>query len=178
MGRTSIFTACALLGSLAGCAHYGSRADRQEAEGQAALFSSSGQPVGSAELVETGNRLFLQVTAMHLPPGPHGLHLHETGRCDGPDFKSAGGHLNPAHASHGHSAEKPGHLGDLPNLMVRPDGTASARLPVSENAQSDLAHIFDSDGTALIIHAGADDYRSDPAGNAGPRIACGVFARR
>lgn len=148
-----------------------------ERVGQATLAFANGTPAGTVQLYRDGVGLRLGVAVTGMTPGPHGYHLHTTGRCEAPDFTSAGGHLNPAGRKHGSLAAGGSHLGDLPNLVVDAggSGTSTEALPGSRDAV--LGDIFDADGTAVVIHADADDYRSDPAGNAGKRIACGVLKR-
>ncbi|MGI8942621.1 MAG: superoxide dismutase family protein [Qipengyuania sp.] len=145
--------------------------------GQASLTYANGLPAGTAQLLETGDGLELAVAVTGMSPGAHGFHLHETGRCEAPGFTSAGGHLNPHGKSHGSRSPMGSHLGDLPNLQVGANGSATARVLIDEADEHTLGHIFDADGTAVVIHAGADDYRTDPAGDAGPRLACGVLRR-
>jgi Cu-Zn family superoxide dismutase len=112
--------------------------------------------------------------------GDHGIHFHHAGRCDGPDFASAGPHLNPAGARHGLQNPEGPHAGDLPNIAVNTAGEAlvdvtSPRVTLDSSAPGGL---FDADGTTVVIHALADDQRTDPAGNSGARIACAVVTRR
>ncbi|MFA6218931.1 MAG: superoxide dismutase family protein [Erythrobacter sp.] len=145
--------------------------------GEAALTTVEGLPAGNVLLVRSDTTLSLAVAVTGLPPGEHGFHLHTTGSCTAPDFASAGGHLNPAARHHGSLAEGGRHLGDLPNLVVASNRTGSLEADLVGDAQALLPQIFDADGTAVVIHAGPDDYRSDPAGNAGARIACGILRR-
>lgn len=149
----------------------------QETIGSASLALADGTPAGTVELVSTGNALSLQVAATGLPEGPHGFHLHTTGECAAPDFTSAGGHLNPADREHGHENPAGSHLGDLPNLVVAADGTATTTMELGNGDAGTLEALFDADGTAVMVHADPDDYRTDPTGNAGSRIACGVLER-
>lgn len=137
------------------------------------LRNSSGQQVGIAQLRNRGTEWALAIGISGQTPGEHGIHLHDAGRCEGPDFTSAKGHLNPSAKAHGSANPAGMHAGDLPNLQVGSDGTAQVTLPVP--GPVDAATIFDADGTAIVVHAAADDYRSDPAGNSGKRIACGVL---
>jgi Cu-Zn family superoxide dismutase len=114
-----------------------------------------------------------------VPPGTHGLHFHQVGRCDGPDFTSAGAHFNPTNTQHGIENPRGPHAGDLPNVSANTAGQmivdlATGRVTLSTTGPTAL---FDADGTALIIHADADDQRTDPSGNSGERIACGVLQR-
>ena len=118
------------------------------------------------------------VEAGNLPEGPHGTHIHAVGKCTAPDFASAGPHWNPAGRQHGRLNPPGPHLGDLPNLEVRENGTGRVDfdLPVPTGTPADANPLLDADGTAIVIHAAADDERTDPAGNSGARIACGAFA--
>ena len=143
----------------------------------ARLTLANGIPAGTVQLLGNGEALSLAVAVTGISEGPHGFHLHTTGKCIAPDFKSAGGHLNPSGNEHGTLNPKGSHLGDLPNLMVGSSKTASETIELSGDHAEILADLFDDDGTAIVIHAGADDYRSDPAGAAGSRIACGVLKR-
>lgn len=151
--------------------------DQSETVGTAALMSPDGTAVGSVDLFTRGSELLVSVTASGLDEGEHGFHLHTTGRCDAPDFASAGGHLNPGDNPHGRLTAGGSHLGDLPNIRAGEDGMATATATVSGDVASALDSIYDTDGTAVIIHAEADDYRSQPSGAAGPRVACGVLER-
>ncbi|MDY0404436.1 superoxide dismutase family protein [Virgibacillus sp. 179-BFC.A HS] len=117
----------------------------------------------------------MTVDATNLPPGLHGFHVHEKGLCEGPSFQSAGGHFNPTSAKHGFDHVDGPHDGDIPNLEVKADGTAHAtfindKLTLEKGKENSL---LKEDGTAFIVHAKPDDYYSQPAGDAGERIACG-----
>ncbi len=142
----------------------------------AELKNADGDVVATATLTETDGGVELQVEAESLEPGLHGIHIHETGQCDPPDFKSAGGHFNPTDAMHGLENREGPHAGDLPNMEVGDDGTASYRTTTDrvmlDKGQTSL---FDSDGSALVIHAEEDDQMTDPSGESGDRIACGVI---
>lgn len=167
----SLLPSIALLASA--CATVGALPDRRV--GEAALRTSDGLPAGNVQLVQTGSQLSLAVAVVGLPAGEHGFHLHTAGSCTAPDFTSAGGHLNPAGKHHGSLAAGGKHLGDLPNLVVATNRTGSLVVDLEGDAALLLPQIFDADGTAVVVHAGPDDYRSDPSGNAGSRIACGVL---
>ncbi len=140
------------------------------------LENAQGQKVGEATLAETPHGVLLTVTITDLPPGTHAFHIHETGACTAP-FKSAGGHFNPAHKQHGVENPQGMHAGDLPNITVPAGGKLNfdafaSGVTLKKGKPNSL---LDKDGSALVVHAGADDYKSDPAGNAGDRIACGVI---
>ena len=130
---------------------------------------------GRAELRQTGDGLAVRIVASGFEPGVRALHLHQQGRCEGPTFTSAGAHLNPHGRTHGQLSETGRHLGDLPNLEVPNGGTIDVTSRIEGSLAAILPHIFDADGTAVMIHAGADDYRSDPTGGAGARIACAIL---
>jgi Cu-Zn family superoxide dismutase len=167
--------ACSLL--LGACADVQSTPPAAALLAEATLQSTTGTPVGSARIEQRGSQLELVVDLMGLSPGSHGIHLHTTGKCDAPGFTSAGGHLNPTSHQHGSMNPAGPHLGDLPNIVVASDGTGSLRNPIAGPTQEILASLFDADGTALVVHAGPDDYVTDPSGNSGGRIACGVLTR-
>ncbi len=138
------------------------------------LADAKGGDVGEATLsaVEGGVKITLDLKG--LPPGEHAIHVHETPTCTAPDFKSAGGHWNPAGKHHGMQNPEGPHAGDLPNFTVAADGTSKATLVATGMTwDHGAAAIWGPGGTALVIHATADDMKSDPAGNAGERIACG-----
>ena len=143
----------------------------------ARLTLANGIPAGTVQLLGTGDGMVLAVAVTGIAQGEHGFHLHTTGQCLAPEFKSAGGHLNPQNKHHGRLVANGSHVGDMPNLMIGASGTASARVELSGTRAQLMDWLFDSDGTAIVIHDGPDDYRTDPAGAAGPRIACGVLTR-
>lgn len=139
------------------------------------LRSPEGDAVGSARLqAAAGGGVLLSVRIDNLPPGEHALHIHESGSCEAPGFQSAGGHFNPGDASHGFQHGASHHAGDMPNFRVGKDGTAKLEVL---NAAVALApdSLLDADGSALVVHSGADDYQSQPSGDAGERIACAVI---
>ena len=173
MRAISLLTMSAAALAVAGCATYDNTASGQV--GQATLLTSNGTPAGSAQLMSDGQTLSLAVMANGLKPGEHGFHLHTTGLCEAPDFQSAGGHLNPEGNEHGSLNPQGKHLGDLPNLSVGASGTARTEVDLGRDTPQLRSQLFDSDGTAVMIHSGPDDYRSDPAGDAGSRVACGVM---
>jgi Cu-Zn family superoxide dismutase len=145
---------------------------------KAILKNSQGEKVGEAKLTETPKGVKIELKAENLPPGGHAFHIHEKGVCTPPDFADAGGHFNPFGKEHGLENPKGPHAGDLPNITVGPDGKVSfetvATLVTLKPGKNSL---FQPGATSLMIHAHADDMMSDPAGNAGPRIACGVITK-
>jgi Cu-Zn family superoxide dismutase len=165
---------------LSGCGLLGGGGEPPSPRGQTAratFVNAQGQPAGTATLTSTGDGVFISAQLRSLPEGTHAMHVHQTGRCE-PPFESAGGHFNPTNREHGFLNPAGQHAGDLPNITVRSDGTAAAEVYAPGLALSDGANaLLDGDGAALVVHAGVDDYRSNPAGNAGPRIACGVVER-
>ena len=142
------------------------------------LANSAGDPIGTAQLLARANNLYLAVAIAGLEPGAHGFHLHTRGTCTAPDYKSAGGHLNPLDKEHGSLNPAGQHLGDLSNLEVGSSRSASNTYDLPGDRNRLIDWLFDDDGTAIVIHAGPDDYRSDPAGDAGARVACGVLIRQ
>ena len=146
-----------------------------ERVGEVRLYFANGLPAGTGQLLSDGKTLSLAIAATGLEPGEHGFHLHTTGLCTAPDFKSAGSHLNPATREHGSLNPQGKHLGDLPNLVVGASRSTSTEIDLGADTAALRETLFDDDGTAVVIHAGADDYLSDPAGDAGSRVACGVL---
>jgi Cu-Zn family superoxide dismutase len=145
--------------------------------GQATLRLASGLPGGTAQLLVSGGQVNISIAVVGLTPGVHGLHLHTTGKCDTPDFATAGPHLNPGGHQHGTGNPAGAHLGDLPNVTVGSIGTGTVSATLPGTREEVLAQLFDGDGTAVVVHASPDDYRTDPSGNSGARIACGVLTR-
>jgi len=144
----------------------------------AELKNGSGETVATAVFQPSSGGVELTLRASKLPPGTHGFHIHAVGKCEGPDFKTAGGHFNPTGKQHGLENPLGPHAGDMPNLVVAADGTASASVLLkSVTLGGGNASLFHEGGTSLVIHAGPDDMKTDPAGNSGARIACGVVER-
>lgn len=142
---------------------------------QATLDSPGSDADAAATINASNNRASITILANGLSEGTRGFHLHETGSCEAPDFKSAGGHLNPLGKAHGSRSEGGSHVGDLPNLETGTDGSATLTYTIDGTLDDIEAWLFDEDGTAVVIHEGADDYLTDPSGDAGARIACGVL---
>ncbi|OJY68711.1 MAG: superoxide dismutase [Sphingobium sp. 66-54] len=138
----------------------------------AALKTAQGASAGTARVSETAGALTVTLDAEGLPPGDHGVHIHMTGKCDGPKFESAGGHWNPAGMKHGLDNPQGQHAGDMPNLTIGPDGRGSLTYSLKGGT---LAGLLDADGAAFVVHAKKDDQKTDPSGDSGDRIACGVF---
>jgi len=142
------------------------------------LADAKGKDLGTATLTmspKVGMSIALDLHG--LAPGEHAIHVHETAKCEGPDFKSAGGHFNPDHKHHGMNNKEGGpHAGDMPNFTVDAKGNAKTSV-IAPNVQLEAGphSVYTGGGTALVVHAKADDLASDPAGNAGDRIACGVI---
>ena len=161
-----------------GCAHSaagdapGGRYMAGHFRADAVLHPSAGTAAGTAVAQEDHGALRVTVEVEGLPPGVHGVHVHTTGKCEVPDFASAGGHWNPGAKQHGSLNPMGAHMGDLPNLTVGADG--KGRLVFTIPAASQEA-LLDADGAAIVVHAAADDLKTDPSGNSGARIACGVF---
>jgi Cu-Zn family superoxide dismutase len=180
-----LLTGCAAL-ALAACA-----TDRETAAGpEGPITSTIGPPVLTADLrdsqgrtrarataEQSGDSLRVRVEAIAMTPGAYGAHLHNVGRCDPPGFTTAGPHWNPSGNLHGKDNPKGLHKGDLPNLMVGTDGRGSFEYTIPNAGLSGMLpnRLIDADGASVVIHAKADDYRTDPSGNSGDRIACGVL---
>ena len=142
------------------------------------LKDAQGKVVGTAVLWESAPGIGMEVNVESLPPGEHAIHFHQNAKCDAPDFKSAGGHFNPDNKKHGLENPEGHHAGDGPNFTVAADGKAQFRRDDKDvTLGSDSHSLYSNGGTALVIHAKADDQKTDPAGNAGDRIACGVITK-
>ncbi len=171
----SVFTITGTLAILTGCTTVTADAPPVETipVATAMLHAADGTARGRAVLTESNGAIRLTVDAQGLPAGSHGIHLHTVGRCDAPDFQTAGAHWNPTMKMHGRDNPMGAHDGDLPNLVIEADGRGS----VSVGIAGAWATLLDADGAAVVVHAGPDDYRTDPSGNSGGRIACGVLSR-
>jgi Cu-Zn family superoxide dismutase len=144
---------------------------------KAELKDAQGQTVGTAVLTETPHGVLIHATLTNVPAGVHAFHIHQTGACVAP-FTTAGGHFNPTAKQHGMENPMGMHAGDMPNIEVPAGGHLTFDvLAPNITLAAGPASVFDADGSAIVIHQGVDDYKSDPAGNAGARIACGVITK-
>jgi Cu-Zn family superoxide dismutase len=150
----------------------------------AEVITAEGERAGMVAFEQVELGVVITARLENLPPGPHGFHIHETGRCEPPEFQSAGGHYNPQQAAHGFDNEAGYHAGDLPNVYVADDGTATAEffaphLTLEQDTADPSRPPFtlqDQDGSAIMVHARIDDYQTEPPDSTGSRIACGVIA--
>jgi Cu-Zn family superoxide dismutase len=152
----------------------------EPARARAEIKNADGQTVGQATLEQTAQGVLIRAAFTDLQPGTRAFHIHETGKCEPPKFESAGGHFNPAGRKHGYHNPDGAHAGDLPNLHVPDSRRLSVEIlarEVSLGGDRAKGGLLAGNGTALVVHAGADDYTSDPTGEAGGRIACGVIQR-
>lgn len=162
---------------LAGCASMSPSATSITATAE--LRNVSGQPVGTAMFTQVDSIVRIVIEAQGLPSGIKGVHIHEVGACEGPTFSSAGGHFNPLGKQHGSLNPQGPHAGDLASITVGADGkgrmeTTTELITLGTGASS----LFDANGSALVIHAAPDDFRTDPTGNSGARIACGTISKK
>jgi Cu-Zn family superoxide dismutase len=146
------------------------------------LKDAQGKSVGKGVIWSNGtdasSGVSMQLSLHDLPPGEHALHFHQKAQCDAPDFKSAGPHFNPEGKKHGLENPEGHHAGDMNNFTVNAKGKAKVKVVNKDITLGDDSHsLFSNGGTALVIHAKADDLKTDPAGNAGDRIACGVITK-
>jgi superoxide dismutase, Cu-Zn family len=161
----------ALFFSLVACSN------RAAAKTTAELKDAQGKSVGQVILWDDGSGVKLEVRVHDLTPGEHAIHFHQVPKCEAPDFKSAGGHFNPDGKKHGFESPDGHHAGDIKNFTVDAQGKADAHLEDNDVTLKDGPHSLLTNGAAVVIHAKADDYKTDPSGNSGDRIACGVITK-
>ena len=142
---------------------------------KAMVKDAQGKDVGEITFEQTAQGVVVKGTLSNLPPGQHAFHIHETGKCEAPDFKTAGSHFNPGKKAHGMMSPKGKHAGDLPNLYV--DQAGPVKCDTFSQSGLTVKSLFDKDGSAVVVHAKEDDYFTDPTGDAGGRIACGVVEK-
>ena len=172
IGHALKWTLTALL--VAGCASMGTSGPRATAK----LAPTAGNSAaGTVTFTRDGDRVRVVAQVSGLAAGAHGFHVHEKGDCSAPDGMSAGGHFSPGKQDHGNVATDPHHGGDMPNIKADDKGVATIDGPVSSNVNIGKGDDFDIIGRGLIVHADADDYKTQPTGNAGARLACAVIQK-
>ena len=181
MLRRSII-GCTCIVSAAVTASCASAPASRAAVAYATIANAAGDPRGTAEIwQDRDNIVHVAIQFAGLPPGPHGIHFHAVGQCDGKTstpFSTAGAHYNPLGRQHGLENSQGPHAGDAPNFTVAEDGLGRISFTTDRVSLTDgSTSLFDADGSAIVIHAAADDQKSQPAGNSGARIACGVVKR-
>ena len=173
-----VAVAASLVLTLAGCAAMTQPAITDNTA-VAELRDAKGQPAGVATLTQVAGGVRIIIETRRMPPGPRGAHIHEVGKCDAPQFTTAGEHFNPGKKQHGTLNPQGAHAGDLPNMTIAADGTGrletvTERVTLGAGANS----LFGAGGSSIIVHGSPDDFKTDPTGNTGARIACGVIVKK
>ncbi len=170
----------AVVGALSLCAATSLAQTKPVSKKTVELKDAKGNSVGTATIVSKGKGVEVKLALKDLPPGEHAVHFHQKPMCDPPDFKSAGGHFNPTSKQHGFDNPNGHHAGDMPNFTVKANGTAKATVKDEDvvlGTGSEANSLFANGGTSIMIHAKADDMKTDPSGNSGDRIACGAITQ-
>ncbi len=166
------FTTISLAMAVSACVH---QPNTDKAVARASLINAQGQDSGTVTIIGTPGRLAMRIGAKGVPAGAHGIHLHQVGKCDAPAFDSAGPHWNPAGRKHGLENSNGPHAGDFPNVEADSAGNILTSIPLEPlELTGGSQALLDADGASVVIHAKADDNMSDPSGNSGPRILCGI----
>lgn len=176
---STMLTASACAALLGGCASLGVGGSKLPSPAAIAhLKDKDGADRGRVDLFRDGTGVRLEIVARGFNIGAYGMHIHTVGRCDTPDFATAGPHWNPTGAQHGRDNPMGAHRGDLPNLVVEPGMIGRVDVTIANAALRGDGAVLDTDGAAFVIHAQADDLKTDPTGNSGGRVVCGVFGRK